>query len=237
VRPGDTAHLIVDVITDATGAPATGLVTGDFAVAGYLNAATPAIAFTAAEIGAGRYRLAVTLPATPGWLTLVATSTGRTLTPASWEGEMQSQDLDSIYAAAVVARVTISGISRLAQSRQLELIAYRQAAIELQLTDSAGAPVDLSGYTNLRFTVRDRLHASVNVVISSGITGSAEGVLAWTVPEDAAFFAEITAAITNGQDSTALYYDVVGDAGGVAANSRTLVRGPLILHRYEGAAS
>jgi len=236
MRPGDTAYLVVTV-TDSGGTPITGLVTGDFTVAGFLSTTTPAVSFTAAELGSGRYRLAIVLPAVPGWLTLLISSSTRVVDPPGFDGELQAQDLDSVYAAAVVARVTIGGITRFASSRQLELIAYRYTQIDLQVTDQIGAPVDLSGFNNWRFTVRDKLHADTPYTLTSGITGSAEGALAFAIPENATFFAAITAAIAAGNDTATLYYDVTADAAATAAQSQTIVRGQITIHRYESAAS
>lgn len=235
MRPGDTAYLIVRVLN--AGVAVTGLVTANFTVTGYLSATTPVISFTATEISAGYYRLAVTLPGSAGWCTLLVASGSYTVQQGRYFGEIELQDADSTYDISVRPVVSVTGASALASEVTLELIANRYANVAYSIVDQAGAVVDLSGYNNFRFTVWDKTHtggASL-YVLSTGITGSAGGALAFAIPEGAAFFSQITAAITAGDDSVTLYYDVVADKAATAAQSVSLVRGKLLLLRFEGA--
>ena len=135
------------------------------------------------------------------------------------------------------SRVSASSAARIGAEYNLTVNARRRAAVTMTVQTAAGVAVDLSGYSNYRFTVWDSTHSggSAFYTLSSGITGSALGVLAFTVPETAAFFSQMDTAITAGQNTVDVFYDVIADAGGVAANTETIVRGIITMTRWEGA--
>ncbi len=106
----------------------------------------------------------------------------------------------------------------------------------MSVVDQNGTPIDLSGYTNWKFSVWNRIHSGSVYALTSGITGSAVGVVAWAVPEDASFNTEMDAAILAGDSSVVLFYDMIADEAATAAKTSTVFRGQLILTRWEGTA-
>lgn len=226
-------------VTNASGAAVTGLAGGTFTVTGYLNGATTSLTVTWTEIGSGLYSPNITLPATAGWFTVTITNGSNVVFPNRWEGANTAQDADSVYGVVnkpvsyITATTGVPGIDT-----PLTLDANRQATITVSVVNSSGTAIDLSGFNNWRMTVWDKTHSSVGTrtIISTGITGSAGGVLTIAIPETAGFFSLMDAAITAGNDTLQLYYDVVADAAANATNSQNIIRGLLTLRRYEGAA-
>lgn len=239
MRPGDVFRPIVRVLNPFTGAAVTGLVTADFTVAGTKDAATQSLSATATEISLGRYSINVTLPATPGQIGVFISSGAHTVQGGNWQGEIEAQDLDSIYAVVVRPQAQQTGITAQANDVTLTLRAYRFASLTVSVVDSAGAAVDLSGYNAARFTVWNLTHSGGSHLyqLASGISMSALGVVTWDIPEDAAFFSQITAALTAGQNQVTLYYDMIADAAATATKTTHIFGGQLILRRFEGAAS
>lgn len=226
-------------VLNSSGAAVTGLTGGSFTVTCYLDGTVTALTTSWTEIGSGFYKCNITLPATAGWLVILISNGSYTVTPNRYEGANTIRDLDDVYSASVKAVAYISTVTGAPYSDTvLTLDANRKQDVSIQVNDSTGAAVNLSGYSNWAFTVWDKTHSSVGTrtIITTGITGSAGGVLAIAIPENAGFFSLIDAAITAGADSLTLYYDVKADAGGVAASTQNIIRGTIILRRYEGAA-
>lgn len=222
------------------GVPVTGLVLADFVATGRLNATTPTISFTVTEIGSGVYRLAVTTPATilPAWFNLVITTVaGYTVLRGRWAGMLRARTVDDVYNLAAVPVVTGGANDLSLRNRTLELIAYRYKEVAFTLLDQSDNPIDLSGYNNWRFSVWTKTHSGSIYTLSSGITGSALGAIAFAVPEDAAFFSNITAAIAAGEDFVTLYWDLVADKASTAIKSETILYGQLPLWRFESPAA
>ena len=71
---------------------------------------------------------------------------------------------------------------------------------------------------------------------SFSITGDALGIAAWSVPETATFYSAMATAIAAGQDQIELYWDLVADLAGVAAQSQTVLYGKLIMYRNESTS-
>jgi hypothetical protein len=235
MKAGDVFYPRVKVTVG--GVAVTGLVTADFAVAGYIGATTPGASFTVTEESGGWYRLAITTSGTAGWQQYVVSSTGRTVSPDVWAGDLMANDFDTIYAAVIRPSATLASAAVIASALGLDVIANRYTPISVSVTDQNSAVVNLSGYNNWRFNVWTRDHSGSIYTLASGITGSALGVVAWAIPENAAFYSQIDAAIAAGSDSLQLYYDMVADMAGTPAQSRTIFRGNLTLYRYEGAAT
>jgi len=232
--PGDVIYPVVLVADATTGAAVTGLVTGNFSVDYYLDTTTPSAAFTVTEIGSGYYRVNATLPATAGYLNIFISSAGTVVTPDQWAGEIEGQDADSIFAVVVRPLSQLAGASELASEVPLVLNAYRYKSLSVSVVDQNGDPIDLSGYNNWTFNVWDQTHTGSVYTLASGITGSALGVVAWAVPEDAAFFSFIDTAIAAGNNTATLYYDMLADEAATATKTATVFRGTLTLTRFEG---
>ncbi len=234
MKAGDVLNALVKV-TNA-GVPVLGLTTAAFTVSGYVGTTTFSPSFSAVEIGTGWYRLDITTSGTAGWQTYTATCTGYQITPDYFAGALELYDDTSIYAAVIRPGATLASSAVIATALVLDVIANRYTPISVSVTDQNGLAVDLSGYNNWRFTVWDKLHANTKYTLSSGITGSAGGVVAWAIPENASFFAWIDAVIAASSDSLVVYYDMVADMAATASESRTVFRGTINLWRYEAVA-
>ncbi len=237
MKAGDTVYPIIQV-TDAAGAAVTGLITADFTVTGYVGTATPVISFTVTEISAGRYRVNLTTNTTAGWQTYIIAPVGAyTVANGRWAGWVPQYRSDEIYAACVSPTASQSSATRLASDQLLEVIAYRYTPVQFSVVDSAGVAVDLSGFNNWRFNVWNKNHTVMSLYSQSAtIVGTLGGVLTWQIPEDAAFFSQIAAAITAGEDQTTLYWEVIADAASTTTKTEMVLRGQLNLKRFEGPA-
>lgn len=235
MQPGDIQYSVVTV-SNAYGVPQTGLVTADFTVVYYFGTTTHAVVFTATELGAGRYRIALTLPATRGFLNVFIASGSRIVENGRLSGEIENQDLDSIYGVVVRPQSQLTSASTIASEIQLVLNGRRYKALTVSVVDQNGAAIDLSAYTNWRFSVWDRTHTASAYSLASGITGTVGGLVSWAIPESATFFSAIDTAIAAGDSQAVLYYDMIADAGGVASSTESIFRGQLIVNRWEGAA-
>lgn len=244
MRAGDPVTFMIARQT-AAGAAATGKVLADFTIAatkdGVVTVLTPAVT-EGATVGAWReYAVAITLPASGPYFfhCRVEVASGADLIDGGViDVEVEAQDFDSIYALVATPVPLSTAPVALGAERTLTMIAYRENIVAQTITDQSGGVFDGSGYGNMRFTVWDAAHsggAGAFYTLSSGITFSALGVLAFTVPEDAAFYSQIAAAIAASLNQKTLYFDVIGDVSG-ATHTRPILRGQLSLLRYEGAA-
>ncbi len=243
MRPGESCTLVIGRQTVA-GAAATGKIASDFSIGWKKDGVTTAITTSVVEVdtvGAWQeYRVGITLP-TGGPYVLhgrIGAISGTDITDGGvFDAEIEQQDYDSLAAILPVIPVAqLSAASRQADPQTLKLIANRYASISFAVKDSSGNAVDLSGYTNWRFGVWDKTHTGSIYSLSSGITGTNLGIAAWAVPETATFFATMAAAIAAGQDQIELYWDLVGDLAGVAAQSQTVLYGKLIMYRNESTS-
>jgi hypothetical protein len=237
MQAGDTFRAVVTVKTTA-GVLTDGLASGTFTVTTYFNGSAVAATATITGIGGGtgRYHVAITTPVTLGWHQVFITNSGYVVESGLWLMELEAQDNDSLYALVAAPAVSALSAARIGAKYNLTMNARRRAAVTMTVQDQNGAVLDLSGYSTYRFTVWDSTHSggSAFYTLSSGITGSALGVLAFTVPETAAFFTQMDTAISAGQDEVIVFYDVIADAGGVAGNTEKIVGGTITLTRWEG---
>jgi hypothetical protein len=236
MRPGDTLNLVSTCET-AAGVAVTGAAAG-YAFTTLKDGAALAIGVTTTEISGGRYKHAVVLPSSKGVVALFPTNSTNIVWPAEWEFVLESNDLDSVYAASVRPVVNATATGAPAVDVPLTFDANRRHDCTVSVVDSTGAVVDLSGYNNWRFTVWDKNHTGGTFLyqLTGAAFGSNLGVVSWTVPETAAFFAQIDAAIAAGTDPVTLYYDMIADSAATLANTRRVFGGAITLRRYEGAA-
>ena len=236
MRPGDTFYPVITVKNSTTGAPVTGLLTANFAVAYYHGTTTPTASFTVTELSLGRYRVNLVLPATAGFLNAFVTAAGYDVENGRLQGEIEEQDLDSVYALVVRPIAQTSGTSAIASEVQLEINSRRYTELTVSIVDQSGAPIDMSGYNNWRFNVWTRTHSGSVYSLATGIVGTAGGVVTWSIPEDAAFNSEMDTAILLGDSSVTLFYDMIADKAATLAKTQSVFRGHLVINRWEGTA-
>lgn len=235
MQPGNVEYVIVTV-RDGAGAPVLGLVTASFAVSYYLDATTPAASFTAAELGLGKYRIALTSPATAGYWSVFIASGNYTVENARWHMELEVNDTDSLFSVVIRPVSQLAGASTLASELALSINGRRYKAMTVSIVDQNGTAIDLSGFTNWRWNVWDKTHTGSVYSLATGITGSAAGVVTWAVAENAAYNSFLDTAILAGDNSVTLFYDMIADRAGVAAQTEAVFRGQLVIYRWEGSA-
>lgn len=244
MRPGEALTVVVGRQT-SSGAASSGKIASDFGIVWKKDGVTTAVTTSVVEVdtaGAWReYRLGITLP-TGGPYVLhgrISAAVGTdTIDGGVIDAEIEQHDYDSLYASIpTIPTASLSSTTRTADPQTLKLIANRYTPISFSVVNSVtGLPIDLSGYTNWRFGVWDKTHTTTLYSLTTGITGTIGGVAAWTVPETAAFYTQMAAAITAGSDTIELYWDLVADLGGVAIQSQTVLYGRLVMYRNESAA-
>ncbi len=243
MQPGDTISFVVMRQT-AAGVAASGKVLADFTIRSYKNGvyydATPTITEIETTGVWTTYILTCVLAASgPYWnhVVIQAASGTDVCSPNQFAGEVEAQDLDSVYAVVSRPTAALSTSSLLSSELQLELVAYREAPLSFNIVDQSGAAIALNGYNNWRFSVWDKTHSgSILYTNAIGLAGSAGGVVTGLIPEDAAFFSQIATGLAASEDFVTLYYDIIADAAATTTKTRTILRGRLILWRYEGAA-
>jgi hypothetical protein len=247
MRPGDTTHRIIRVL-NADDTPATGLTIASFTVVargrGYGASVWSTYTHSAAlvEIGSGDYALAFAAPPSAGWwrLYLLPVDTTKQVWNGSWEGECETQDLDSIYTGLSAVQLGQIRNVYLGFTWNAELIAYRWQQWEIPVVDQNGDPVDLSGYTNLALSVRTvnqttkKLDASNGTPTGFVLTASAGGLVTVEWPESLGTpgsAADIYSIVPTGEleMSEDLYYEITGDVGGVSTKTVPIIRSSHLL--------
>jgi hypothetical protein len=242
-QPAETTHRLIRVKT-AAGVAVTGLTLASFTVEAYgkgygaaqFTTYTSGAAIT--EIGGGRYLFSFALPSATGWwdVFIKSNTAGHQVFSSHFEGELESQDYDSLYANILKPVATLTTSAQLGSVLSLSLIAYRYRSLSIPIKDEAGTNIDLSGYTNLKMSVRSKDQTTTKwdagptaTPVGFSIIGG-NGILTIEIPEDAAFFSALTA----GSDSISLYYEVTGDMDGAATKTIPIIRSSsLILSRRE----
>ncbi|MFA7301937.1 MAG: hypothetical protein WC069_06525, partial [Candidatus Shapirobacteria bacterium] len=167
----------------AAGAASAGKVLADFTIRAYNNGVyydcTPTIAEIETTGAWTTYILEVVLDAgTPYWNHIIVQPASGTdlVYPAAFSGEIESQDLDSIYGVVSRPTASLSDASLLSSEVQIEIIANRYNTMSLAIVDQAGDPVDLSTHDNWLFNVWDKTHSgSILYSDALDITGSIGG--------------------------------------------------------------
>ena len=241
--PGDTTHRFIRVL-DATGAGVAGLLIGAFTVtarsraygAGAWTTFTHGAALT--DLGGGDYGLAFTLPTSAGWWRLIITHPTNTVWPGSWEGELESSDLDAIAAYTVRPQVTLTGQGTIGQTVAVSLVAKRYRKIRFTFLDSLGAPIDMTAgttYTNFAWSVRSATSQTATPPKydqTASITGGS-GFVEVTVVENASFFDALTEGATP-LDRYECRHELTADLVAVAGQTVSLVpSSSLTLQRRE----
>lgn len=225
------------------GTPVLGLVTANFTLPARFGTlasvtSTPTLAFSVVEISGGEYFCLVTLPATLGYIKWQVTSNaGYTVNRGGYWGEIETNDLDTIGALVVRPLTQLSTGLFVPAAVPLTITAYRYVPLSVSVTTQAGAAVDLSAYSGFEFTIWNQTHTGGTFLYqqTTGITGSALGVVAWNLPKTMTNVnAAMDTAITAGNNTTTLYYDMIANQGGIAADTVTLFAGQLTVNRYEG---
>lgn len=250
MQPGDTAHRLIKVTDPSTGAGVTGLVIGDFTVVAKARGYAASVwsdwthASALVEISGGYYALSHAACPSAGWWRYVITSDDDyDVWSQSWEGEIESQDLDSAYTGLSAVQLGTPRNVFLGFTWPGELFAYRYGEWEIPVVDQNGDPVDLSGYTNLRLSVRSvnqttyKLDAQHGTPTGFVLTASAGGIVDVAWPESVGSgAADIYAVVPTGEltMSQPLYYEITGDVGGDSAKTVPIISSsPLTVKRRE----
>lgn len=242
MQPGNTAHRLI-LVLDASDAPVTGLTLAAFTVVAYARGYGASVwsAFTHSaalvEVGGGYYALSHLAPPSAGWWRLVLRPVDltRTVWNCSWEGEAETQDLDSIYTGLSAVQLGVIRNVYLGFTWNAELIAYRWNQWSIPVVNQTGAPVDLSGYTNLALSVRTKDQTTKKLDASNGspagfvLTASAGGIVSVNFPESlgtvgsaADIYSIVPAASLT--MSEPLYFEITGDVAGNAAQTVPIIR-------------
>ena len=239
--PGGIVTITFSVLNGGT--PVTGLTTANFTLPARFGTlagvtSTPTLTFSVVEISGGEYFGLVTLPTTLGYVKFQVTSNaGYTVNRGGYWGEIETNDLDTIGALVVRPVTQLSTGLFVAASVPLTITAYRYVPLSVTVTTQAGGVVDRRAYTGFLFTIWNQSHTGGTFLYqqSTGITGSALGVVAWSLPKTMTNVnAAADTAIAAGNNSTVLYYDMVANIGGISTETVSLFAGQLTVNRYEG---
>lgn len=225
-------------VEDASGVAITGLVTADFAGPGYRNGAVSAISFTVAEIGAGVYSVAYTLPASAGlvdfyFAPVLAT---RFIRWPDLSEEVEQHDLTSLYGAVAKPTIVLNATGAPSNEIELKFITGDQHEATFTVKNSDGTVVDLvaAGYSNWKFGVKNALQTAVPGVVpyllNANISGDANGVITMVIPEGASFYGLLA---TGESATTGARWSLEADYAGDATKTRTLGRGACTVLRKE----
>ncbi len=236
-QPSETIVRVFSV-NDAAGAAVTGLTTASFTLTGWRNGVSAAITWSIAELTLGRYTLTYALPSSAGIIDFIfapVSASNFVVWPDLTE-EVEQYDLTALYGA--VSKPTIVLNASGAPSNEIELVFIKSDyhSVTFTVKNSDGTAVDLvaAGYTNWKFGVKNALQTAVASVVpyllTTGITGDANGVVTVVVPESASFFG----LLTDGVDATTgARWSLEADLGGIVSQTKTLGRGICTVRRKE----
>ncbi len=144
-----------------------------------------------ADLPDGWYDLLYTAPPAAGNALYRATPVSaayRITTPNEWSGEIENQDVDSLFGTVAQPVATLSSTVQLGAQLPLELVPYRYRTLVIPV-QSAGVPVPLDGYTNWRLGIRSKDQTTTRLDADNGkhpglsISGDIDGNLSITLPE------------------------------------------------------
>ena len=218
--------------TDA-GAAATGKVLTDLTYKMTLDGADAGITPTLTDVATvGNFRLYTldfTSPATAGELVIHLETDDGHLSYDTIMDEVVLYDSDAILSlitSPVIATLTSGGPSG---DTTLRLVKSTYVPIAFTVRDATGAVVDLSGYDTPDFAVKSQDGTTTVYSQTTGITMTSGGLVTIAVPENAGFYAALTAGV----DGIELYWDFVADEAADNDKTRCLARGRLVLLRTE----
>lgn len=235
-QPSETITRLFEVVNvDGTNTGCSGLTGGSFTLAAYRNGAVTSITPTITEIGAGqtgrRYSIAYALPSSPGLVDIFfyPTSASLYIVWPDLTGEVEADDFTSVKSAVVRTVSTLNATGAPTNTIDLAVIKNCYHSITFTVKNTDGSAVDLSGFNNWSFGVKDKTQAATTYALTSGITADANGLVTIVLPEDASVYS----ALATGEDAVELYWSLQGDEAATATKSRVMARGRFRIMRKE----
>ncbi len=196
-----------------------GLATADFNFIAYKNGATWSHGSVVVHIAAGWYTHTYTTPPIASQFIINAQpiNTNYRSSPVafrsvSYQGEVEDQDLDSLYVRQARPVVTIRGTGTVGQIQPITLYNNRYRKMEFTFVDQDDVPIMLATtYDNVALAVRSADQSTVVYSSSSITTIYDSGLMRIEWPEDAGFFA--TAMPIGTVAPVQLYWEVTGNLG------------------------
>jgi len=198
-QPLDTVTKFFRVL-DAAGAAVAGLVLADFTFVAYVRpygGADTAWAHssTITQPVSGFYAWTMTKHSAAGHdgILILPVVTTRTIEFVSVSGEVETQDLDSLYGSVSRPVVTLSGQGTVGQTVPLVLVSKRYRKVRFTFVDDLGAQIDMTvdtTYTAYKWSVRatlDQTLAPPKYDQTTGITAGL-GFVEVTILEASTFF-------------------------------------------------
>lgn len=123
-----------------------------------------------AHLGNGRWPVDFLLPPSAGHFDVEVLPVDPTLTvtPNRWQGEVETQDLDSLYGSIVKPVFMPTQGATLGQPYPGELVAYRWNSWTIPVKDQAGANIDLTTYNNFKLSVRSKDQVAIKLDATDG---------------------------------------------------------------------
>ncbi len=239
-QPAESVTKVFHVM-NAAGVPVTGLVLASFTITAYLNGVTYAHSSTITEKSLGWYAWTYNTAVTSGQELIniqpVNASYRCCITATrslSFSGEVEDQDLDSLYVRQARPSVTVRGTGTLGEQIPITLSQNRYRLMEITIVDQDDVPILLNtDYNNWTIAVRsaDQTTTEWEGTVADVLTVSDSGLLTIEWPEDASFFAALaTGAITPAQ----LYWEVTGDLDHDTAKTVSVIpSSSLLIERVE----
>jgi hypothetical protein len=236
-KAGSTEVLTIER-RNAAGAVVTGLVQADFAFPAWLDGVVTVLTVASfAEIGSGKYKVGLTMPATLGRIRieLNPASGTDTIDEPILEGRITANDIDSVAVlAATPPSVALAANVRPGSDFSIEVYKGDGRTITIPIYDDDGVLIDLTLWENLKIGIKNSAQTAVGSDLpysqTTGITGPASGMLTWAIPETCSAYNVHPA----GHTKTALYWSVEGNkiADG-NTKTRTLRAGPFVIRSKE----
>ena len=251
-QPSNSLTKFIQRLTVA-GVAVTGKTISDFTVTAYYKTAsgsptTYTHGSTLTELSGGWYAWTYSVPSSASHygVDIIPSSGTDYLRFAGISGELENQDLDSIYAANARPISSLTSSGTIGQTVSLSLVAHRYRILVFSFVDSNGAAIDMTdgvNYTNIKFGVRaastqaagttyDAAHGTATAGFTWSVVG-ASGTVTVKIPEDAVFFALMTEGATV-VDSVSARYELTADVVSPVGETIALVpSSALVLTRRE----
>ncbi len=197
----NTAQSIPIYWQTSAGVAATGKVVGNLTVQDNLNGAAVSVTYGLTEgstyVAWREYFLTFTSPATTGQLAMFLQPNDGFLAYDMIQDELTANSIDEI--ASLISAPATSTLEVGGPSSDLLVRAVKNTYVPAMFTvrDANGNALNISGYTGLRFGVKNQAQ-SVTYSQTSGITlvgGGTSGVVTVEIPENASFYSELTTGV------------------------------------------